>query len=112
MEDTERWIAHGRMTDPGGHADAIAALPPDVGHLGEIIQGVLVHADWAKEYGLDAFGAAARKTLPVTERLDDVLRREAPAAGRTVRDDELALLDGLAAHPERPLVGLSPDWLE
>ncbi|MBR0668992.1 transglutaminase [Roseomonas hellenica] len=78
MEDAERWIAQSPMSDPGRHADAIAALPVGIGPLNGIIQGVLLHADWVREYGLDAtqFDASARRTLPVAERLEDVLRRD------------------------------------
>ena len=78
MADADRWMAHSRMSDPGRHAGAIAALPAGVEALNEIIQGVLVHTDWASAYGLDAtrLDAAARTTLPIAERLDDVLLRD------------------------------------
>lgn len=78
METAERWIAHSRMSDPGRHAGALAALPRDVAALNAIIQGVLVHSDWVREYGLDpaSLGAAPRRTLPVAGRLDDVLARD------------------------------------
>jgi Transglutaminase-like superfamily len=78
MEGINRWIPHSAMTDPGSHTGAIAALPADIGALIEIIQGVLVHSDWVREYGLDEtkLDTTARKTLPVAERLDDVLRRD------------------------------------
>ncbi|TPM37506.1 transglutaminase domain-containing protein [Mesorhizobium sp. B2-3-4] len=86
MEGPDRWVAHGEMSDPGRHAASIAVLPADVGALNEIIQGVLVHSDWAKEYGLDAAtprrrdaatpGAPARRTMPIAERLDDILNRD------------------------------------
>ncbi|MDE1991743.1 MAG: transglutaminase domain-containing protein [Rhizobiaceae bacterium] len=71
------WILHSAMSDPGGYRAAIAALPADIGALIDTIQGMLVHADWVKEYGLDEtkLDATARRTLPVIERLDDVLRR-------------------------------------
>lgn len=37
-----------------------------------------MHADWARDYGLDpaTLDASARRTLPVAERLEDVLRRD------------------------------------
>lgn len=78
MEDRERWVAQSRMSDPGRHAEAIAALPRDIGSVNAIIQGVLVHSSWVKEYGLDetGLGPGARRTLPVAERLDDVLARD------------------------------------
>ena len=78
MADADRWAAHSPMSDPGRHADVIAVLPADIRALNEIIQGVLVHADWARAYGLDEtkLDAAARRTLPVAERLDDILQRD------------------------------------
>ena len=103
MEGADRWLAHSHMSDPGRHAGAIVALPADIGTLNRIIQGVLVHADWAREYGLDetALGPEARRTLPIAERLDDVLKRDPGPldAGRpahmrstgTCRDFALAL---------------------
>jgi hypothetical protein len=36
--------------------------------------------------------------------------RDAPPSSRRVRDDEISLLDRLAACPEQPLVDLVPDW--
>jgi len=78
MEDSERWAAQSRMTDPGRHAGAIAALPRDIGSLHAAIQGMLVHSSWVKEYGLDEtrLGPGARTTVPVAERLDDILTRD------------------------------------
>lgn len=37
--------------------------------------------------------------------------REAPEAQRLVREEELALLDDLAARPAQPLIDIAPDWL-
>ena len=103
MEGADRWLAHSQMSDPGRHAGAIATLPAGIETLHQIIQGVLVHADWAREYGLDetTLDPTARKTLPIAERLDDVLKRDPrplgvqrPADKRstgTCRDFALAL---------------------
>lgn len=103
MDETQCWAAQTPMSDPGRHAAVIAALPAAVGALSAIIQGVLVHADWARDYGLDpaVLDASARRTLPVAERLEDVLRRDKrpfqearPAARRstgTCRDFALLL---------------------
>ncbi|MBP2486362.1 transglutaminase domain-containing protein [Rhizobium leguminosarum] len=78
MEGVDRWIPYSAMTNPGRHASAIAVLPTEVGALIQIIQGVLVHSDWITEYGLDEtiLNSTARTTLPIAERLDDVLRRD------------------------------------
>lgn len=78
MADVDRWIAHSTMSDPGSHAATVAALPTGIGALNALIQGILVHADWAQDYGLDpaTLDAKARRTLLVAERLDDVHRRE------------------------------------
>jgi hypothetical protein len=78
MEDIDRWSGHSRMSDPAGHADAISALPRDIGLLNQIIQGVLVHSEWLQVYGLDGarLHSASRATLAIPERLDDILQRD------------------------------------
>ncbi|KKB11433.1 transglutaminase [Devosia geojensis] len=38
--------------------------------------------------------------------------REAAPTRRSVRDDDLEMLDDLAAHPDQKLVALAPDWLD
>jgi hypothetical protein len=77
MWDRDHWISHTRMSNPGRHADMIAALPDEAGALIEIIQGILVHSDWLPEYGLDEMKLhpVSRVTLHVTERLDDIPMR-------------------------------------
>lgn len=103
MEEKKRWTNHSQMSDPIHHRGLMAELPNEVGRLNDIIQGVLVHADWAEEYGLDQtkLDGSARKTLPIAERFDDVfardpqpLHRRRPAERRstgTCRDFALAL---------------------
>jgi hypothetical protein len=78
MDDINRWIAHSRMSNPGRHAGLFSRLPADVVTLNEIIQGVLIHLNWVKEYGLDEtrYNASARATLPIVERLSDILERD------------------------------------
>jgi Transglutaminase-like superfamily len=70
-----KWVGHSRMTDPGDHAARIAELPANVGALSRIVQGLLVHADWLGAYGVsgDELGAHSRTTLPVADRLGDIL---------------------------------------
>jgi hypothetical protein len=74
MESVERWIGHSRMTDPGEHAAAVADLPPEVAALNNIIQGVLIHSAWLSAYGIDEvrLDPAARTTLPVAKRLEQI----------------------------------------
>ncbi|CAM5773245.1 hypothetical protein LMIY3S_04113 [Labrys miyagiensis] len=89
MGDVDRWIAHSAMSDPGDHAGAIAALPAGIGTLNALIQGILVHSDWAREYGLDPanLDATARRTLSIADRLDDVQRRDPlPLTARRVAE--------------------------
>ena len=59
------------MSDPGGQASLVDALPHDLGALCQAILGLLLHADWCTSYGLDAshFGPGARTTLPLEQRL-------------------------------------------
>jgi len=103
MDPLKKWIVHNRMSDPAGHAAVLAGLPSDIGALNGIIQGVLVHTDWLAEYGLDEslLRATSRTTLPIADRLADILQRDArgletgrPSASRalgTCRDFALML---------------------
>lgn len=36
--------------------------------------------------------------------------RTAPSSRRRIREEEIALLNGLAARPDQPLIDLAPDW--
>ena len=65
MEPIDRWIDHSLMSDPAEYTAAIAELPPNIGLLNRIVQGLIVHSDWLTEYGLDKsrLHAASRTTL-------------------------------------------------
>ena len=78
MTSLDRWTAHTPMTDPGHHADIIASFPDEVGHLAGVVQGLLVHSSWLADYGLDASKPrpGARQTLPIAERLADIMQRD------------------------------------
>lgn len=79
MENLERWTKHSFMSDPAGHAGLVAELPPDIGALNSLVQGLLVHSDWLSLYGLDNadYRAVSRSTLPVADRLDAILATDA-----------------------------------
>jgi len=98
------------MSNPGGHAIALADLPCDLRRFNDLIQGVLVHSDWLEEYGLDRshLRATSRITLPVADRLADILKRDpSPLETRcvprrraigTCRDFALILCSFLRCH--------------
>jgi hypothetical protein len=79
MDRLKRWIDHNRMSDPAGYGAAMAGLPSDIGALNGIVQGVLIHTDWLAECGLDEslLRATSRATLPIADRLADILERDA-----------------------------------
>ena len=79
MAKIQRWVSHTQMSDPCGHAAAVAELPADVCALNGIVQGVLVHSDWLTAYGLtnSRLHAASRVTLPVADRLDGIFEKDA-----------------------------------
>ena len=79
MENVERWIRHSAMSDIGGHGAAVAQLPPGIGALNGVVQGVIIHSDWLGAYGVreSQFDRVSRDTLPVAERLALVLDRDA-----------------------------------
>jgi hypothetical protein len=98
------------MTEPAVFDPAIKALPGDAASLARVVQGLLIHSEWLASYGADpnAFGAVSRATLPVRQRLERLVAREArpldaPRApmGRevgTCRDFALMLCSFLRAH--------------
>jgi hypothetical protein len=74
-----RWVGHSRMSDPGSCAAHVAELPADVGALNRVVGGLLIHSDWLGAYDVDAhkLRANSRTTLPVADRLADVLEADA-----------------------------------
>jgi Transglutaminase-like superfamily len=75
MIGVDRWAAHSQMSDPAKHAGLAAALPSGVGALNRVVQGLLIHSDWLGAYDVDErrVRANSRKTLPVADRLADIL---------------------------------------
>ena len=102
-ETLGRWLKQSPMSEPGSSAALYKALPHDIAGLCRAIEGLLIHADWASAYGLPVyhFGAEARTTLPIAERLAQIsgtdlrpLSIERPIASRvpgTCRDFALML---------------------
>jgi Transglutaminase-like superfamily len=70
-DDLQRWLRQTQMTDPGREAAMLDGLPADVSELCRIVQGVLIHLEWATAYGLsgDDLAHASRETLPLSARL-------------------------------------------
>lgn len=71
-----------RMSDPGPHLDALAALPRDIAALAKTAQGLILHEHWSGAYG---------QTLS-DERRSEVHLRALPA-----------MLDQVLVHDPRPL---------
>jgi hypothetical protein len=74
MSNPSEWLEQSALTSPGHHARRLVALPDDIAGILAAIQGVLLHASWTAAYGLP--DGAARHTLPVGERLDNILQRD------------------------------------
>jgi hypothetical protein len=98
------------MTEPAAFDPAIKVLPSDAASLARVVQGLLVHSEWLTAYGADpgAFSGVSRATLPVRQRLERLVAREAvpldapraPTAREvgTCRDFALMLCSFLRAH--------------
>jgi hypothetical protein len=98
------------MSDPGVHASLIADLPSGVGALINVVQGLLIHSDWLRAYSVDngRFRAMSRQTLPIADRLGQILEYSAlplrvsrPPCDRSVgtcRDYSLMLCSLLRSH--------------
>ena len=78
MSCHSRWLAHTPMTDPAALSSSLEKLPSDVATLNRVVQGLLVHGEWLGKYGVDrsSFGLVSRTTLPVKQRLAELLERE------------------------------------
>src|SRR5580704_10405569 len=76
MQRVAHWLRHTPMTEPGALALEFEKLPSDVASLNRLAQGLLVHSEWLSAYGVDASAlrSANRVTLPVSERLGELLR--------------------------------------
>ena len=104
------YAGHSAFTDPGAHATLIGGLPADVPALCRILHGLLIHEAWIERQGFDpaAFSGQSRATLPVSERLDQLLaidprpltiaRRGESRALATCRDFALMLCAVLRQH--------------
>ncbi len=69
LDVLDYYAAHGALTEPHGQAPDFAALPADVSALCEVVQGLIVHVEWASRYGIAEGAAGSRDTLPVSRRL-------------------------------------------
>ena len=81
MESVERWLSHSGMSDPADHTAIVVDLPPNVGLLNAVIQGVLIHSEWLSKYGVDEslLDPVSRTTLPVAKRLEQIFKRDGRA---------------------------------
>ncbi len=98
MDSLEYYARHGRLTEPGSHADRLAALPSDLPAACRFVQGLLLHADWASAYGVEGV-VLSRDTLPVARRLElaEHSLPERKTSG-TCRDFALMLCSVLRQH--------------
>src|SRR5438270_140710 len=73
--ETSDYASHSPLTDPGPYAALIRGLPPDVAALCRILHGLLIHEAWIERQGLSlaAFAGQSRATLPVQQRLAQLL---------------------------------------
>ena len=93
---------HGPTSDPGDQAAALSVLPDELSALLEALQGLLLHVDELRLYGLSPCQVAdpSRETLPVAERLRRILgcdtapltKQRLPAARQPATCRDFALL--------------------
>lgn len=104
------YASHSALSDPRAHAALISGLPLDVPAICRILHGLLIHEAWIERQGFDAaaFFGQSRATLPVSERLDQLLAIDPrpltharPGESRalaTCRDFALMLCAALRQH--------------
>lgn len=77
QQSLSRWLVHTPMTDPASLAALVEGLPDEITALNRVVQGLMVHCAWLKQYGdSSAFGNVSRTTLPVKKRLAALVRRD------------------------------------
>jgi hypothetical protein len=106
----EFYATHSPLTDPGAHSALLDGLTPDIPLLCGTLQGLLIHEAWLAKYGASpaAFAGQSRATLPVAQRLEQLisidpapLSHPRPAESRalaTCRDFALLLCGVLRHH--------------
>jgi hypothetical protein len=70
------YSSHGTFSDPGPHGPAIAALDDGIAALTQTVRGLFVHDAYLALHGLDETTDVSRETLPVAERLTQILERD------------------------------------
>lgn len=80
------------MSDPGERIAALSALPGALPALLEALQGLLLHVDELRLYGLSPCQAEglSRETLPVAERLRRIMESNSAPLGTPRRPEERA----------------------
>jgi hypothetical protein len=101
------------ITDPGDHAALLDDLPRDIPTLCKLVQGVMVHVFWAKQYGLELSDERKQEVnlrmvsrmLPRISELDDRPLTEArPVEKKLVGNcrDHSTLLCAILRHQGVP----------
>src|SRR5262249_12587488 len=71
LDHPRRWLRQTQMTDPHAYASMLSGMPESIDGLCRIVQGALIHLEWAGAYGLEAHDLAhpSRDTLSLSDRL-------------------------------------------
>jgi hypothetical protein len=77
----EFWASDGPISDPGAHGRLLDGLPRDPARLAAVVQGLLVHVDWAHAYGVEVDRSRDAQLRCVNAILERVVRYDgAPLA--------------------------------
>jgi hypothetical protein len=74
------YTMNGPFTDLSEHGRIIDGLPSDIGSLVRIIQGMMIHGHWLKQYGLTIDAEKRKEDMnirPVRERIRRILEENA-----------------------------------
>lgn len=63
----------GPLSDPGAHAELLDGLPREIGALCGVVQGLVVHRDWAPAYGVTL--SEERRNEPNARAVEAILAR-------------------------------------
>jgi len=75
LAPSDDYADHSALTHPGPYDALIRGLPPDIPALCRTLQGLLIHEAWIERNGVNpaAFAGQSRATLPVAQRLEQLL---------------------------------------
>lgn len=78
----EFWTSDGPISDPGAYGGLLDGLPQALPGLAAVVQGLVVHVDWAQAYGVEVDRSRDAQLRSVNAILERILRYDSAPLGR------------------------------